>query len=60
MVRSTSKNGCQKDICSKEIGVCALNMMMVSIQIVNTIWGGGERDLHDLVHEHENLHYGNE
>ena len=36
-----SKNGCWKDICSKEIGPCAQNLLTIIVSIVSTNPEGG-------------------
>ena len=43
MVKCGSKNGYKKDKSSREIGLCALNMITILGSVVNIIgfWGGG-------------------
>jgi len=43
VVRCESKNGHQKDMCVREIGVCDYNLLTILDSIINMIEG----DLHD-------------
>lgn len=43
-----SKDGCQKDVCLKEIGLRAENVMTVLSSMINMIRGWG-KDLYDCV-----------
>ena len=56
MVRCPSKNGYQKDTCSKEIGPSAHNMITILGSIVDVIGGlRGEGNPFRPFNEHENL-----
>ena len=55
LVRCGSKNGHQNNICLKNIGLCAQNLL--------TILGSFEhhwRDFYDCIRKKECLHFGNE
>ena len=59
MIWCASKNGYQRDICSKDFGLRAQNMMTILGSIINIIiWGKG--DLYDHFNEHKILDFDKE
>lgn len=58
VVRCGPKNGYQKDLWLKEIGLCAQNMTTMLGLVVYIIGGG--RGLYNTINEHNSPHFDNE